>query len=536
MPQTTNTDSTAECNAKLRLEPKPAAALWSKLFIPTLREPPAGIDNPGTRLLIRAGYQRAGGATNLTLAQRYLSKLTALIRHELDALGAQEMSSAPGTPLVSAAAGSLRSYKQLPQLWYQITGSAVEIVTFDRDSRNHEATRHALEQLIRNLLLTTAGLPCESAESQSGSPAGIAHQFVAFSSVGATKVAWCEEARYAATLDFAHALAKPPSASDPSGDTPLTPERFHTPNRKTIADLVDFTRLPATSQIKSLVQVDESGKPYLVLVRGDHQLSRPKLAAHVNASEVRPATPGEIVNWFGATPGSLGPVGVTNMPILADLALRNRRNMICGANADDYHLRNITPGVDFKAEFVDLRQVEDGDMCSTFPGTIEIKTAHTVARVSYPGPHHAESHQIRIDDAGKEVAPMMTVSSISLAAILAAAAEFQQDSDGLTLAHPLAPFDVVITPANFLDPAQREAALNLYAECRALNLDTLLDDRDERPGVKFKDADLIGIPVRITVGKKLAEGLVEVVTRRSRAKSDVLLNDAAEQAKRIAIG
>ncbi|HEY3741701.1 MAG TPA: His/Gly/Thr/Pro-type tRNA ligase C-terminal domain-containing protein, partial [Bryobacteraceae bacterium] len=238
----------------------------------------------------------------------------------------------------------------------------------------------------------------------------------------------------------------------------------------------------------------------------------------------------------GATPGSLGPIGVTNMPILADLTLQNRHNMICGGNADDYHLRNVTPGVDFKAEFVDLRQVEDGDMCSTFPGTIEIKTAHSLARVSHPDPHYAESFGIRIDDSGKEVAPLMTVSSIDLGAILTAAAEFQQDPDGFTLAQPLAPFDVIITPANFLDTAQREAALKLSAECQALSLDTLLDDRDERPGVKFKDADLIGIPVRITVGKKLADGLVEVVTRQGRAKSDVPLSDAAEHAKRIAIG
>ncbi|HEY3835671.1 MAG TPA: YbaK/EbsC family protein, partial [Bryobacteraceae bacterium] len=245
--------------------------LWSKLFIPTLREAPAGVDHPGTRLLIRAGYQRANGTIQLTLAQRSLSKLTARIRHELDSLGGQEMWSIP--PLATAAAGSIRSYKQLPQLWYQTKDAIVEIVTFDRAAEQLEITRRCIEQIVQNLL---ASIPNESAEAQSGSRDGIARQFVAFSPMGRTKVAWCEEARYAATLDFAHAIAKPPAAPDPGDGAPLTPERFHTPNRKTIADLVEFTGLPATSQIKSLVQVDSNGKPYLVLVRGDHQLSRPK--------------------------------------------------------------------------------------------------------------------------------------------------------------------------------------------------------------------------------------------------------------------
>jgi prolyl-tRNA synthetase len=383
-------------------------------------------------------------------------------------------------------------------------------------------------------VLERCQIPLTVAEGQSGSIDGAAREFVALSPVGSAKIAWCEEAGYAATLDVAHAIPKIPVTPDPEGA--LTPERFRTPNRKTIADLVEFTGLPATAQIKSLVEVGD-GNPYLILVRGDHQMARAKLAALIGAKEVRPATTEEIAKLLGANPGSLGPIRVSSdLPILADLAIQGRRNMICGANEDGYHLRNVTPGVDFAAQFADLRQVEDGDMCPAFPAAITIRTAHSLGRVSFPGSKYASTFNVRIDESGRETLPLMTVSTIALEPVLRVAAELNQDPDGLVLAGPIAPFDVVITAANFADEAQRKAALDLYGECRALGLDTLLDDRDERPGVKFKDADLIGIPVRITVGKKLSEGLVEVVLRLARQKTDVPVDQAAEQAKNLAIG
>lgn len=480
--------------------------LWSKLFIPTLREAPAGVDDPGTRLLIRAGYQRA--SVNLVLAQRSLTKLAALLRAELDAMGGQELSSS-NEPLSSAAPGALRSYRQLPQLWYQIRDGVVEICTFYLDP---DRIRRGLEEALGRVL-TNCGVPFTLAVAQSG------REFGVLSPAGTTKIAWNEEAGYAALIGVAHAIAKPPLAADPEGT--LAPERFHTPDRKTIADLVDFTRLPATSQIKSLVQFCD-GKPYLILVRGDHQLERTKLAAAVGASEARPATAAEISTWFGATPGSLGPVGVTNMPILSDLCLQGRLNMICGANEDDYHLRHVTPGVDFKTQFLDLRRVEEGDMCPAFPAAIEIRNVHSLGRVST-----TVSFDLKVTgESGREVAPFATVSRLALDMVLTVAAEFNNDQEGLTLPRSLTPFDVVITPANYGAAAQRNAALSLYEQCLAEGLATLLDDRDERPGVKFKDADLIGIPARINVGKKLAQGLVEVVKRNPRQISDVPLAQA----------
>jgi prolyl-tRNA synthetase len=272
------------------------------------------------------------------------------------------------------------------------------------------------------------------------------------------------------------AVARPPSVPDPAGD--LQPEEFHTPGVKTIAQIADFTGLPATSQMKSLVMVQDN-QPLLILLRGDHQLSPAKLLG------ARQAETEEIRNWFGADPGSLGPVGVGGVKIIADEALRGRRNMIAGANRTDYHLRNVTPGKDFAAEFADMRQVVEGD-----------------SSITDRGPLHFSS--VSLLDTPER--------------ILHAAAEQNRDADGLVLPAAIAPFTVMVTPVH---PERLAAAHEIYRRLLTQGHDTVLDDRDARPGVKFKDADLIGFPYRINVGKKLAEGLVELVERRSRKSSDV---------------
>ena len=270
---------------------------------------------------------------------------------------------------------------------------------------------------------------------------------------------------YAALLGGASGIAKPPAVPDPEGD--LEPEELHTPGVKTIAQVTAFTGLPATSQIKSLVMAAE-GQPLLVLLRGDHQLSAAKLPG------ARQAEPAEIREWFGADPGSIGPVGVKGFRILADEALRGRRNMIAGANKTDYHLRNVTPGEDFTAEFADLRQVVEGDTSI------------------------ADGSPLRF----LKVTPLDTTERI-----LNAAVEQNRDADGIVLPATIAPFNVIVTPVH---PERLEAAREIYQRLLAAGHDVLLDDRDARPGVKFKDADLIGIPYRINIGKKLAEGIVEV--------------------------
>jgi prolyl-tRNA synthetase len=283
---------------------------------------------------------------------------------------------------------------------------------------------------------------------------------------------------YAALLEKAVGVPQPPAIPDPPGD--LAPEEFHTPGVKTIAQIAEFTGLPAASQIKSLVMV-RAGEPLLVLLRGDHQLSPAKLPG------TRQADADEIRRWFGADAGSLGPVGVEGIRILADDALRGRRNMIAGANKNDYHLRNVTPGEDFAAEFLDMRQVAEGD------------TSATGGPLSFS--------RVTVIDSSER--------------ILSAAAEQNRDQDGLALPAAIAPFTVVVTPVH---PDRLDAARQIYQRLLAQGHDTLLDDRDARPGVKFKDADLIGIPYRINVGRKLGDGLVELVERSSRQSTDVALD------------
>jgi prolyl-tRNA synthetase len=222
------------------------------------------------------------------------------------------------------------------------------------------------------------------------------------------------------------------------------------------------------------------------------------------------------------------------MPILADYALQGRRNMIAGANKDDYHLRHVSPGEDFQAEFKDLRQVAPGDACVNCGAPLEIRKAMEVGHIFKLGSRYSDSMGLRVLNAdGKEVTPIMGSYGIGIERILTAAIELYHDKDGIVLPPAIAPFTVVITPVNSAEPAQLQAADAIYGACRAEGLDALLDDRDERPGVKFKDADLIGIPFRIVVGKKLAGGMVELVERRGKKSQDVAVAEAAAAVKKL---
>jgi prolyl-tRNA synthetase len=358
------------------------------------------------------------------------------------------------------------------------------------------------------------------------------HEFMIPSEAGEDFAARCGKCGYSANLEKATSTAQPPAAADPEGD--FAPEEFHTPGRKTIAEVAEFTKLPESSQIKSLVMV-AGGDPVLVLLRGDHQLSETKLAAVTNAAETRTGHPEEIREWFGAEAGSLGPVGITTMRLIADHALAGRRNMIAGANRNDYHLRYVTPGEDFIPEYHDLRQAAPGDGCPTCGAALEVLKTVEIGHIFKLGYKYSESMGLRVLSAeGSEVIPIMGSYGIGIERILSASVEQNHDKDGMILPPSIAPFTVVITPVNIADQAQREAAQKIYRECLELGVDAILDDRDERPGVKFKDADLIGIPWRITVGKKLTHGMVEVVDRRSKSATDTSAEEAASRIKSTA--
>jgi prolyl-tRNA synthetase len=473
--------------------------LWSKLFTPTLRASPSG-EPLSRQLLQRAGYLR-GADRWLPLGQRSLGRIARIIRSQLDAAGGQEMR-LPDAAAFELIAREVRSYKQLPQLWYRF-GTEMDARTFSLDPAPlDEVCRRALDRCGVGYAVTERSLAVYAEE-------------------GAEPIAACSSCAYASPMEIAEATASKPAAEDPPGD--LAPEPFHTPGRKTIAEVAEFVGLPESGQMKSLILVANDA-PVLVMLRGDHQLSEAKFAAAVCDSRFRAARSDELFEWFGAGAGSLGPVGVKNMRILMDRALAGRRNMIAGANRDDYHLRNVTPGQDFQAEVRDLRQIAAGEACARCVAPLEERKAMELARFDPPRPM-PDLHVANAE--AKETASSMSGFSIRVERILNAAAIAGNDADGLILPRAIAPFDVIVTPANYREAAQRQAAHSIYDQCARLELECLLDDRDERPGVKFKDADLIGVPYRITVGKKLAEGRVEIVERKSKQTKDAAAADAA---------
>jgi prolyl-tRNA synthetase len=459
---------------------------WSTLFIPTLRELPAE-GTVAEKWLVRAGYARAistGVYGWLPLGQRVLEKLRRVARAELEAIGGQEVELTEDAAS-AIAAGELRSAKLLPQVWYRFESGPMRA----RELKGLEVFSFGADQERLRTKLVGVAFRSGLGVRDAGDAMFLLHQ-----SGGDTAVV-CPSCGYVGSLRGAVARASAPPA-DPEGD--LAPEPFHTPGQKTIADLSRFTGLPESAQMKSLVLV-ATGQPVLAMLRGDHQLSEAKFAVKSGDAKFRQATAEEIVKWFGASAGSLGPVGVTSMPILADTALEGRRNMICGANRDDYHLRHVTPGEDFTAEYCDLREVVAGDGCVRCGAGLEFRAASQIGR-SAGGMHQ-----------------------FSFERMLVAAVERSNDKDGIILPRSLAPFDVVISAAMVSDASEK-----LYLDCVAAGLEALYDDRDERPGVKFKDADLIGVPLRINVGKKLADGLVEVVQRKTKEVTDVAVDQVVD--------
>jgi len=443
------------------------------------------------------------------------------------------------------ARGELRSYKQLPQIWYQIQTKfrdeprpksgllrvrqfiMKDSYSFDLDAAGLDAAYEKHYQAYTRIF-ERCGLKAMAVEAHSGAMGGSqSHEFMVPSDAGEDLVAVCGKCGYHANLEKAVSVAAKPTAADPEGD--LAPEKFSTPGRKTILEVSEFTKLPPTSQMKSLVMVAD-GKPVLALLRGDHQLSETKFGSVTGAIDVRPAHPHEIREWFGADAGSLGPVGIKKMLILTDTALKGRKNMIAGANEDDNHLRNVTPGEDFEARFEDLRQVMEGDACIGCGDPLAVKKTIEIGHIFKLGYKYSESMGLRVlNSDGAEVTPIMGSYGIGVERILCCAIEQHNDADGMVLPASIAPFQVVVTPVNSSNAEQMNPARALYQELLGRKIDVLLDDRDERPGVKFKDADLIGIPFRITVGKKIGQGLVELSERRGKKSTEVPLSEAATE-------
>jgi len=569
---------------------------WSESFIPTLREAPADAEVASHKFLVRAGYIRqlaAGLYSYLFLGNRSFNKIMRIVREEMDKIGQEfylpalhprEIWEASGRwalmgenlfrlkdrkgadlalgmteeeVMTSIALKELRSYKQLPQIWYQIAPKfrdeprpkagllrvrqfmMKDAYSFDIDAAGLDVSykRH-YETYCR--IFDRCGLKYMVVEADSGAMGGKeSHEFMVRTPAGEDQIVSCDGCDYAANLE--KATSKLAAVADLASEGDGSPLLVHTPGQKTIEDVAKFLGVSPKNKIKTLAYMAEekdekTGKTKLrgivVLMRGDHQLNEAKLNGAVGAA-TRPMEEGEIKALFNSPAGYLGPVGIEwakdrkkdgDKPVLfVDQALEGRVNLIGGANKEDYHLKNITPGKDFHpTAYLDLRAVAAGEACPTCGQALRIDTAMEIGHIFKLGYRYSESMGARVlDKNGKEVKPIMGCYGIGIERILTAAVEQGNDENGFWLPPAIAPFEIVVAPVNVKDEAVRSAAEDIAKRLEAAGFDVILDDRNERPGVKFKDADLVGIPFRITVGNKVTEGTVEVVLRSTREVRDV---------------
>jgi prolyl-tRNA synthetase len=389
-------------------------------------------------------------------------------------------------------------------------------------------------------------------EADSGAMGGKeSHEFMVRTPAGEDQIVSCDGCHYAANME--KATAKLETVADLAAEGDGAPLEVHTPGQKTIEDVARFLGVSPKNKIKTLaLMADEpisdkkdaktgktKSRAIVVLMRGDHQLNEAKLNATV-AVATRPMEETEIKALFKSPAGYLGPAGIEwakdlrkdgDRPVLlVDKALEGRTNLIGGANKENYHLKNLTPGKDFHpTAYADLRAVTAGEGCPNCGKALRIDTAVEIGHIFKLGYRYSESMGARVlDRNGKEVTPIMGSYGIGIERILTAAVEQSNDENGFWLPASIAPFEIVVTPTNVKDESLLRAAVDIGSRLEAAGFDVILDDRDERPGVKFKDADLVGIPFRITVGKKVTEDTVEVVLRSTQEVCDVRIAAVVE--------
>jgi prolyl-tRNA synthetase len=548
---------------------------WSQLHVPTLREDPADADAASHRLLLRAGFIRqlmAGHYSLLPLGVRVRAKIIDIIREEMNGIGAQEfllpcmhpaeiwersgrlatvdvmfrLKDRKGADMVlgvtheeifTTVAAELASYRELPQFWYQFQTkfrdearpksgllrvrefTMKDSYSFDLDEagldKSFDAHRGAYERIFARL-----GIPAFAAEASNGTMGGSdSLEFMCPSEAGEDLVATCPNCDYAANLERATSALRP--VEDAPG--PDAPARLDTPGVRTIEDLATEYQLAADRQIKTLVQVI-GGQLALVLLRGDHQLQDQKLVDATGVTDIRPAQPDEIQAALGALPGSLGAVGVAGLPVIADVALRGRRNMATGANIDDVHLTGVDVDRDIAVgTWADLREVAAGEPCPRCGTPLQLIRAIEVGHIFKLGRKFTTALGVSVlGPDGAPIIPIMGSYGIGVERAMAVIAEVHHDDAGLAWPAQVAPAAVTVITLSPKDEAVVAAAESIYAKLRAAGADVVIDDRNERPGVKFKDAELTGIPVRISVGSRdLADGHVEVVSRATRQKERV---------------
>ena len=578
---------------------------WSQLFIPTLREAPADAEVASHKLLLRAGYIRQLGAgiySYLFLGNRSINKIVAIVRDEMDKIGQEFLLPALNPKELWEASGrwsgmgdnmfrlkdrkgaelclamtheevvtdiarkELRSYKQLPQIWYQIQTKfrdeprpkagllrvrqflMKDAYSFDIDEAGLDISYNKHDAAYRRIF-TRCGLQFVAVDADSGAMGGSGSQeFMVYTEAGEDLIA-SSASGYAANIEKAASRLAPVEDLAPTGDG--QPELVPTPGQRTIDEVGTFLKTQPHHQIKTMAYIAELPvadhaklgrlRPIVVFLRGDHSLNEAKLLA-IAGGALRPMTPDELESTFKAPAGYLGPIGIEAAPhpkkpgtlVILDKALEGRTNLIAGANKEEYHLRNVTPARDFKPTLIaDVRNIIEGEADPIAGEPLRLGKAVEIGHIFKLGQKYTASMGASVlNRDGKEVTPIMGCYGIGIERILTAAIESSAAAnEGSAYAlHPaIAPFQVVVTITNVGDAALLAAGEKVAANLEAAGVDVLLDDRDERAGVKFKDADLVGIPYRINIGRGVADGKVEFLDRLERRTEELSLDEAASR-------
>jgi prolyl-tRNA synthetase len=542
----------------------------SQTFIPTLREIPADADILSHQLLLKAGFirQNASGIyTFLPLGNRVLQKVEAIVRDEMDQAGAVELlmpamqqaelwqesgrwytygpelmrlkdrnsrefalGATHEEVITSLVRDEVKSYKRLPLTLYQIQtkfrdekrpryGLLRGREFIMKDAYSFHSSFESLDDVYQKLfqaysnIFSRIGLNFRAVIADSGAMGGKdTHEFMVLSDVGEDTIAYSDTSTYAANIEMAPVIFKGQKSDESLGSL----EKVETKNQKTISDVSEFLHVKAEKCIKSLLfKIDDQF--VLVLVRGDHEVNEIKLKNLFDASVVELASPEETNKILSCTVGSLGPIGTKNVEVVADFSIDAMVNGVCGANEEDYHYINVNPGRDFEvSKFADLRFIQEGDPSPDGEGQIVFAKGIEVGHVFKLGTRYSEAmNAVYLDDNGRSQPMIMGCYGIGVSRTVAAIAEQFNDDLGLVWPAKMAPYQVHLIAINIKDSVQAEMSETLYQKLQQNHFEVLFDDRKERPGVKFADSDLIGLPIRITVGKKATEGIVEVKIRKT---------------------
>ena len=601
---------------------------WSKLFIPTLREAPTDAEVASHKLLLRAGYIRQLGAgiySYLFLGNRSINKIVAIIRQEMDTIGQEfllpalnpeeiwvesgrwtgmganmfRLKDRKGANLclamtheeiiTSIARNELRSYKQLPQIWYQIQTKfrdeprpksgllrvrqfiMKDAYSIDLDDAGLDVSYDKHDGVYRRIF-DRCGLEYVAVEADSGAMGGSQSQeFMVYTEAGEDLIA-SSASGYAANLEKATSRLAPVVDLEPTGEG--LPELVHTPGKASIADVTAFFGIHASQDIKCVAFMGQPAdsaapiRPVVAFLRGDHQVNETKLCAVSGVADLRPMTPEELELHLGGPAGFLGPIGIPEVMtggslnglnsgkpldrlkgvlrenpaeglktiVIMDLGLEGRHNLVGGANQLDYHFRNIVPARDFTpTRIADIRNILEGEPDPIGGQPLRLGKAVEIGHIFKLGRKYSTSmHATVLDRDGKAVTPTMGSYGIGVERILTAAIETsaaKNNGDAYALPPSIAPFEVIVTITNVKESALVEAGEAIAAKLESAGIDVLLDDRDERAGVKFKDADLIGVPFRIAIGRALAEGKVELLNRLTNATDDIPVSEVVQRLK-----